>query len=199
MNSRETIIKRIKRNSPEIKPLPGSFSGTEPFSNEQLLAEFKENLVKAGGEILGPGSNNEPGNYLENHFPEAIDLTRKADREKYSSAPKEELEKVQTVIVPGQLGVAENGAVWIDETNLPNRLLPFVTEQLVIVLNEENMVRDMVEAYRRINLEDVGFGVFISGPSKTADIEQSLVYGAHGAKKLVVILNPGYSLNIIEC
>ncbi len=193
MNSRETIIKRIKRNSPEIKPLPDRFPGTEPFSDEQLLMEFKENLVKAGGEILEPGSSNEPGNYLENHFPEAIDLTRKADREKYSSAPKEELEKVQTVIVPGQLGVAENGAVWIDETNLPNRLLPFVTEQLVIVLNGENMVRDMVEAYRRINLEDVGFGVFISGPSKTADIEQSLVYGAHGAKKLVVVLNPGHS------
>ena len=80
MNSRETIIKRIKRNSPEIKPLPDRFPGTEPFSDEQLLMEFKENLVKAGGEILEPGSSNEPGNYLENHFPEAIDLTRKADR-----------------------------------------------------------------------------------------------------------------------
>jgi L-lactate dehydrogenase complex protein LldG len=193
MNSRETIIKRIKRNSLEIKPLPDRFPGTEPFSDEQLLMGFKENLVKAGGEILEPGSSNEPGNYLETHFPEAINLTRKADREKYSSAPKEELEKVQTVIVPGQLGVAENGAVWIDETNLPNRLLPFVTEQLVVVLNGENMVADMVEAYRSINLGDVGFGVFISGPSKTADIEQSLVYGAHGAKKLVVVLNPGHS------
>ena len=189
MNSRETIIKRIKRNSPEIKPLSGSFPGTEPFSNEQLLVEFKANLVKAGGEILESGNSNELDNYLENHFPGAIDLTRKTDREKYSFASKQELEKVQTVIVPGQLGVAENGAVWIDETNLPDRLLPFVTEQLVIVLNEGNMVRDMVEAYHRINLEDVGFGVFISGPSKTADIEQSLVYGAHGAKKLVIIMH----------
>ncbi len=188
MDSRETIIKRIKRNSLEIKPLPDSFPGTESFSNEQFLVEFKANLVKAGGEILESGNNNEPGNYLENHFPGAIDLTRKADREKYSCAPKEKLEKTQTVIVPGQLGVAENGAVWIDETNLPDRLLPFITEQLVIVLNGDNMVGDMVEAYRRINLEDVEFGVFISGPSKTADIEQSLVYGAHGAKKLVVII-----------
>lgn len=93
MNSREPILKRIKRNSPEIKPLPGSFPGKKPFSNEQLLAGFKENLVKAGGEILEPGNSNEPGNYLENHFPEAIDLTRKADREKYSSAPKQELEQ----------------------------------------------------------------------------------------------------------
>lgn len=188
VNSRETIIKRIKRNSPEIKPLTDSFPGTESFSNEQLLLEFKENLVKAGGEILKSGNSNEPGNYLEAHFPGAIDLTRKADREKYSFLSKQEQEKVQAVIIPGQLGVAENGTVWIDETNLPDRLLPFVIEQLVIVLNEGNIVRDMVEAYHRINLEDVGFGVFISGPSKTADIEQSLVYGAHGAKKLGVII-----------
>jgi L-lactate dehydrogenase complex protein LldG len=43
-------------------------------------------------------------------------------------------------------------------------------------------------AYTRIDLNTTGFGVFIAGPSKTADIEQSLVIGAHGPVKSTVII-----------
>ncbi len=46
----------------------------------------------------------------------------------------------------------------------------------------------MQQAYERIGDLDYGFGTFITGPSKTADIEQSLVLGAHGARGLTVFL-----------
>jgi L-lactate dehydrogenase complex protein LldG len=46
----------------------------------------------------------------------------------------------------------------------------------------------MHQAYEQISSADYGFGVFLAGPSKTADIEQSLVLGAHGARGLVVFL-----------
>ena len=91
-------------------------------------------------------------------------------------------------VFPGNFGVAENGAIWLEDKDLPNRIDPFITEHLFIKLNMQEIVPTMQEAYRRIDLKGTGFGVFISGPSKTADIEQSLVYGAHGAKEMTVLI-----------
>ena len=102
---------------------------------------------------------------------------------------KDSLERLKTVILEGQFGVAENGSIWIDDSNFPNRLIPFITEELVLCLDAKQIVRNMHEAYLRTDNAISGFGVFISGPSKTSDIEQHLVYGAHGAKKLVVIIS----------
>ncbi len=52
-------------------------------------------------------------------------------------------------------------------------------KSIVIVINENEIVNNMHEAYEKLSFEKAGFGVFILGSSKTADIEQSLVIGAH--------------------
>lgn len=91
-------------------------------------------------------------------------------------------------IIEGQFAVAENAAIWLDESNLDLRAIPFITAHLVIVIKKENIVGNMHEAYERIGDTNSGFGVFIAGPSKTADIEQSLVVGAHGAMSLRVVI-----------
>jgi len=184
------ILERIRQNKPEGKPLQESFSKEKPCETKsQLVARFRENLEKAGAELIACNNEEELNNRLASNFGnDLIDLRKPETKVTYVAAvSKKELAKTNTLVMESQFGVAENGAVWIDETNFPHRLLPFITEQLVVVLNRENMVSDMHEAYRKINLRDTGFGVFISGPSKTADIEQSLVYGAHGEKEVVVI------------
>jgi L-lactate dehydrogenase complex protein LldG len=98
------------------------------------------------------------------------------------------LENVQLAILTGAFAVAENGAVWITSDAMGDRALPFICEHLALIVRRSNIVDTMRQAYERIGASAHDFGTFIAGPSKTADIEQSLVLGAHGPKSLTLFL-----------
>ena len=98
-----------------------------------------------------------------------------------------DLDDTDVGIVQGQIGVAENACVWVPQT-MKEKAVCFIVEYLIILLDKQNIVNNMHEAYERISWNDYGFGTFISGPSKTADIEQALVYGAQAAKGVTVII-----------
>jgi len=98
------------------------------------------------------------------------------------------LEDVDCAILPGIFGVAENGAIWVTGDDVKHRALYFIVQHLALVLPADQLVDNMHQAYTRLTFPNVGFGTFLSGPSKTADIEQSLVIGAHGPRSLNVFL-----------
>jgi L-lactate dehydrogenase complex protein LldG len=95
---------------------------------------------------------------------------------------------VDVLIVEGSLGVAENGAVWLSDEATPVRAAAFLTEHLVVLLQRGALVDTLHEAYARLGADLGRHGCFVSGPSKTADIEQALVVGAHGPRSLSVVL-----------
>ena len=111
----------------------------------------------------------------------------KADRNPDNVAEAQDLDGTDVGVIQGEVGVAENACIWIPQT-MKEKAICFISENLVILLSRHNIVNNMHEAYRRIKFNDYGFGTFISGPSKTADIEQSLVYGAQAARGVTIFL-----------
>jgi L-lactate dehydrogenase complex protein LldG len=98
-----------------------------------------------------------------------------------------DLETIDFAVMPGMFGVAENAAIWVTDRGLPLRALFFIVQHLALVLPAGEMVDNMHQAYERTTFDRAEFGAFIAGPSKTADIEQSLVIGAHGPRSLTVL------------
>jgi L-lactate dehydrogenase complex protein LldG len=190
MSARENILNAIATNQPSLVP-PPVINRTAVIDYEDRYLQFKTVLEGIGGKVELIKdltivrekliSDKVSGSFIINTIP-AIDYIN----EQEILLPAFELEKVERAYIKGTLGVAENGAVWLYESQMKNRLLPFICQHLVLVINKSDIVATMHDAYDKINVAQDGFGVFIAGPSKTADIEQSLVIGAHGARSATV-------------
>jgi L-lactate dehydrogenase complex protein LldG len=185
MSSREHILSKIKTIPREQKPLPG----IPDFAFEGDLAEkFAQSIQANKGEVMVEGGLADI--IAQNNFRKILSLATQYEEFSNTELPVDphQLKDLDLAIIAGQFGVAENGAIWLTDENMGLRALPFITEHLVIVLEKKSLLANMHEAYKKIGLSYSGFGLFIAGPSKTADIEQSLVIGAHGAKSLRVVL-----------
>lgn len=186
MSSREKILASVKANKPAFIDMPI----IPAFEGDGSIERFKTVLTGIGGHAVEINSKDECQEVIDTHY---ADLKNVASRlvktsvEIDTATSKDVLEQVDLAIIEGVVGVAENGAIWVPETNMINRALPFITQHLVLVLDKTNIVANMHEAYKK--LDTIGnYGAFIAGPSKTADIEQALVIGAHGARSMMVIL-----------
>ena len=194
MNSREAILASLRRNAPPVSPLPEAPTAITYADPER---QFAEAFVSVGGKFVRVASLAEVNTELGKFEPytqarKIASLIPDIGRANVDLAVLKdplELEGLDIAIIAGEFGVAENGAVWVPGSTLgPHRAIFVVTQHLVLVVPAGQIVHNMHEAYDRIRLERPGFGIFISGPSKTADIEQALVIGAHGARSCTIFL-----------
>ena len=190
MSSREAILGAVAKNKPQATALPELLSFP---SEEDLVAKYTQSVTLNGGTAIEVTSLDEVKAYIHENFLEDLQVVSLIEEVpgtlKISSiTDPHDLESVELAVVKGEVGAVENAAIWVSEKNLNHRVLPFITQHLIIVLEKTNLVSNMHEAYRRIDVTKTGYGVFIAGPSKTADIEQSLVIGAHGSRSLTVFL-----------
>ncbi|AWV99637.1 LutC/YkgG family protein [Arcticibacterium luteifluviistationis] len=157
------------------------------------VSKFKTILGELYTDVIEVNSLSEVASFVTEKFDgkrmisnvETIDFP---DTANWKEQDQHLLENVEFALFEGTLGVAENGAIWISDEQMGQRVAPFICQRLGIILKKSSIVPLMQQAYKNLDSNKSSFGTFISGPSKTADIEQSLVVGAHGSRELFVFL-----------
>jgi len=193
-SSRDSILAAVRSCSVQPADHPGSF--VEGIVYADPVKQFGESLATVGGRLLLAKDPVSAREQLAD-FPVLMSAAKTCSLFPDIVQPNvnldvvddpHTLESVDVAVVRGEFAVAENAAVWFSGETLRHRVLPFITQHLVLVVPAGNVMSNMHQAYERLSFQKPEFGVFISGPSKTADIEQSLVIGAHGPRSLVVVL-----------
>ncbi len=195
MASREEILAALRASAVPDQPLPDG-PPRAAVRYQDPVARLGDAVRAVGGAVVRAPSRTElarevgalaervHASRIVSEVPEAgagtVRLAEVADRH--------DLEGVQLAVLPGALAVAETGAVWVPTASLRHRGIFVIAEHLALVVGADAIVNDMHEAYARLRFDGPGFGVFIDGPSKTADIEQALVIGAHGPRSCTVFV-----------
>jgi L-lactate dehydrogenase complex protein LldG len=195
MSSRDEVLGRVRKNQPPPQPLPtvpGFAAAKGP-----AIESFKVALVRMGGKVAVVPADGDLDALVRRLFPEAKVICS-ATPEVAGNRPLDrvrspgELSDVDVGVVRAVFGVAETGSVWLTEREFRVNTLGFLAQHLVVLLDPACVVGNLHDAYRDRAQFDARYGVFMTGPSATADIEGVLIHGAQGIRTLTVILHaPG--------
>ena len=159
------------------------------------VVQFIKMSESVGGQVIEIDPGRDINTLVRELYPDAKEIASNlpevtiATRNPDTVGRARDLNGTDVGIIRGVFGVAENGCIWIPQT-MKEKAVCFISENLVILLPKSQIVNNMHEAYQRIEFNDYGYGTFISGPSKTADIAQVLVMGAQAARSVTVFLLP---------
>ena len=196
MANKDDILKKYRANVREKFDMP-DLSDIKGITYPDPLVQFIKMTESVGGHVIEVKEGQDVNQLVKDLYPEAKEIASNlpeitiATRNPDTVGRARDLNGTDVGIIRGQFGVAENACVWIPQT-MKEKAVCFISENLVILLPKSQIVNNMHEAYKRIEFDKEydGYGTFISGPSKTADIAQVLVMGAQAARSATVLLLP---------
>ena len=190
--NKEDLLAKIRANIHTTYDMP-SFDDMKGVQYADHLKQFVEMSKTVGGKVVELEKGQDINEVIKNCYPDAKVIASNlpevtiANRNPDTVAEANDLNGTDVGVVRGVFGVAENGCIWIPQT-MKQKAVCFISEYLVILLDRKQIVNNMHEAYQRVEFNSYGYGCFISGPSKTADIAQALVMGAQAARGVTVVL-----------
>ena len=192
MASKEEILKKYRANVKQQFDMP-DLSDIQATTYPNPLEQFIKMSETVGGKVREVAPGQDINAIVRELFPDAKEIASNLTEVTIATRNPDSIDSAQALngtdvgIIKGMFGVAENGCIWIPQT-MKEKAVCFISENLVILLPKSQIVNNMHEAYKRIEFNDYGYGTFISGPSKTADIAQVLVMGAQAARSVTVLL-----------
>ena len=190
MSSRDDILARVRKNQPAPQPLPSI-----PTFDSHVgppLERFKAAVLRMGGKVADPAADGDLDALVGRLFPDAKVICSATpdvvgNRVIADVGTPADLDDVDVGVVRAVYGVAETGSVWLTEAEFRVNALGFLAQHLVVLLDPAKIVGNLHHAYRQRANFDARYGVFMTGPSATADIEGVLIHGAQGIRTLTVI------------
>ncbi len=84
------------------------------------------------------------------------------------------------------LGIAETGSLLLVERAPIDRAVSLLTRHLIVAVGEDDIVDDLADGFRWLADQPraAAYATFVTGPSRTADIERSLTIGVQGPSRL---------------
>ena len=196
MSNKDDILKKYRANVREKYDMP-DLSDIKAIQYPDPLVQFIKMTESVGGHVIEVKEGQDINELVKEMYPDAKEIASNlpevtiATRNPDTVGRARDLNGTDVGIIRGLFGVAENACVWIPQT-MKEKAICFISENLVILLSKNQIVHNMHEAYKRIKFDETydGYGTFISGPSKTADIAQVLVMGAQAARSATILLLP---------
>lgn len=192
MSNKEDILSNFRKNIIKKYDMP-RLDDIKGITYPDPLVQFISMTENVGGKVVELKKDQDINQLIKELYPDAKEIASNlpevtiATRNPDTIGSPQALNGTDVGVIKGMFGVAENACVWIPQT-MVEKAVCFISENLVILLDRKEIVNNMHEAYKRIQFNDYGYGTFISGPSKTADIAQVLVMGAQAARSATVVL-----------
>ena len=196
MSNKDDILKRYRANVREKFDMP-DLSDIKAITYPDPLVQYITMTESVGGHVIEVKEGQDINKLIKDLYPDAKEIASNLPEITIATRNPDEVGRARDLngtdvgIIRGKFGVAENACVWIPQT-MKEKAICFISENLVILLSKSQIVNNMHEAYKRIEFDKTydGYGTFISGPSKTADIAQVLVMGAQAARSATILLMP---------
>ena len=190
-SARDEILRAVRAAlPPAVAALPEALRDAPRYTGAELVTRFTEAAVAAGAVVMmAKGDPAAHANHAASDAHEILSLLPGVASTIPTATDPHALATLDLFVCAGTLGVAESGAVWFATSDAIHRAALFIAQRVIMVIEANAIVADLHDAYEQIDVRSNTFGTFVSGPSKTADIEQSMVIGAHGPKELTLVIS----------